>query len=334
MRSEGIQLGLATLPGDDDTRCHDTIRIRFFGRELFSITHAAGLRTELSPTHIFDSLVPVGSLQTAAGRGGRPPSIIPDGAVDVALPAVVTARGQRRGRETVFRRYLFDVKTIHAGTFHYTSAHAAEEQSGAVRHREVRVGPAYEAHARALDAHFYGGTGTHPFLDRLRLFTTTRGAVFGAYGEASADVHDLISAAASSQAERQWGLMGARSSSEMRAFLVARYRRQLGCTAVLAFARHRLARVPYIVLHRGASRQRDAVVVMQRRATASSTRARPLPSTDSAAPRQPHSLLPTTSCHRTSSPSRAGQIGLGGKPKRAERAACPRRVRESYYTYR
>ena len=59
--------------------------------------------------------------------------------------------------------------------------------------------------------------------------------------------------------------MGARSSSEMRAFLVARYRRQLGCTAVLAFARHRLARVPYIVLHRGASPQRDAVVVMQRR---------------------------------------------------------------------
>ena len=30
-------------------------------------------------------------------------------------------------------------------------------------------------------------------------------------------------------------------STEMCAFLIARYRRQLGCTAVLAFARHRLA---------------------------------------------------------------------------------------------
>ena len=68
----------------------------------------------------------------------------------------------------------------------------------------------------------------------------TRGVVFGAYGEASADVHDLISASASSQAET----MGARSLSEMRAFLVARYRRQLGCTAVLAFVRQ-----PTVSLH-------------------------------------------------------------------------------------
>ena len=164
--AQGTQLGLATLPGDDDTRCHDMI-----GRELFHITHTAGLRTELSPSHIFDSLVPVGALQAAAGRGGRPPSIIPDGAADVALPPVCTARGQRRSRDRFFRRYLFDVKTIRAGTEHYHSAHAAEEQSGAVRHRESRVGPAYEAHARALDHHFYAGTGTSherttPFLDR------------------------------------------------------------------------------------------------------------------------------------------------------------------------
>ena len=94
--------------------------------------------------------------------------------------ATSTARGQRRGRETVFRRYLFDVKTIHTGTFHYSSAHTAKEQSDAVRHREAHVRPVYEAHARALDAHCYGGTGTHPFLDRLRLFTTTR--IWGGIG--------------------------------------------------------------------------------------------------------------------------------------------------------
>ena len=290
---EGIQLGLATLPGDDDTRCHDMI-----GRVLFHITHAAGLRTELSPSHIFDSLVPVAALQAAAARDGRPPSIIPDGAVDVALPAVVTARGQRRGRERFFRRYLFDVKTIHAGTFHYHSAHAAEEQAGAVRHRETRVGPDYEAHARKLDRHFYGSTGTHPFLDRLRMYSTTRGAVFGAYGEASADVHDLISAAADSQAQRQWGIMGARTPSEMRAFLVARYRRQLGCTAVLAFARHRLARVPYI----GVPRQSvmDRRQLLQRAAAA----------LDSAAPREPHTLPQGFFAFQAQGPG-AGQRGGG-----------------------
>ena len=91
-------------------------------------------------------------------------------------------------------------------------------------------------------------------------------------------MYDLISAAASSQAERQWGLMGARSPSEMRAFLVARYRRQLGCTAVLAFARHRLARVPYIRVPRYSVMQRRQL--LRREAAA----------LDSAAPRQPHSL--------------------------------------------
>ena len=65
---EGIQSGRATLPSDDDTRCHDTI-----GRELFSIIHAAGLRTKLSPTHIFDSLVvEVGPavLESPRSKGG------------------------------------------------------------------------------------------------------------------------------------------------------------------------------------------------------------------------------------------------------------------------
>ena len=49
------------------------------------------------------------------------------------------------------RRLLFDVKTIHAGVEHYFSAHAAEEQSGAVRHREHTVWPDYLRHARELD---------------------------------------------------------------------------------------------------------------------------------------------------------------------------------------
>ena len=90
----GFEISLATLPGDDDTECHDAI-----GRELFDITHAAGLRIELQPERIFTSLVPIATL-LAAGRQprGRPPAIVPDAAIDIALPEVVTARGQRRGR--------------------------------------------------------------------------------------------------------------------------------------------------------------------------------------------------------------------------------------------
>ena len=90
-------------------------------------------------------------------------------------------------------------------------------------------------------------------------FTTVRGLVFGAYGEASADVHDLISACADQMAQRQWQLAGARTATEMRAFLVSRARRRIGLAAVQAMARHRLARVPYIGV------QRQFVVARARR---------------------------------------------------------------------
>ena len=74
----------------------------------------------------------------------------------------------------------------------------------------------------------------------------TRGLVFGAYGEASADVHDLLSISADRIVERQWQLAGARSASELRSFIVSTLRRRMGMAAVQAMARHRLACVPYI----------------------------------------------------------------------------------------
>ena len=203
----------------------------------------ARLRTELQPRGIFHTLIPPALLLGAA----IPPSIVPDAAIDVALPAVVTTRGQRRGAPRMARRLLFDVKTIHAGTEHYRSAHARDEQSGAVRHREATVQTHYLSHARRLDRQLHATAGAPgPIEQRLLSFTTVRGLVFGQYGEASADVHDLIRVAAGEMAQQQWRLAGARTACEMRAFLVSRARRRIGLTIVQAMARHRLARVPYI----------------------------------------------------------------------------------------
>ena len=70
--------------------------------------------------------------------------------------------------------------------------------------------------------------------------------MFGAYGEASADVHTLIGSAAEAQASQVWREAGARSASEMRAVLIGRMRRRVGLATVQAMARHRLARVPYV----------------------------------------------------------------------------------------
>ena len=145
------------------------------------------------------------------------------------------------------QRLLFDIKTIHGGSDHYYSAHAREEQSGAVRHREAAVWPDYLRHARALDQRFHAGVTPGPVETLLRGFGgATRGLVFGAYGEASGDVHALLSVAATALAVWQWQPSGARTLEECRAYIIQASRRRVGLVAVQAMARHRLARAPYI----------------------------------------------------------------------------------------
>ena len=114
-----------------------------------------------------------------------------------------------------------------------------------MRHRERSVAPAYIAHAQRLDAQIYG-PGVHHIENRLRGFGDTRGLVYGAYGEASDDVHALIAIAAAKLAEQQWRVAGARSASEMRSFVTSRCYRRVGLRVVQAFARHRLDRLPFV----------------------------------------------------------------------------------------
>ena len=70
---------------------------------------------------------------------------------------------------------------------------------------------------------------------------------FGVYGEASGDVYHLIAAAAHQGAVR-WGLYGARSQAEMRACLIARYRRRLGVAVARAMSQHLLRRADFVGL--------------------------------------------------------------------------------------
>ena len=102
---------------------------------------------------------------------------------------------------------------------------------------------------------FHGGN-TNPILDRLRSFGQTRGLAFGAYGEASPDVHALLTVAADGLAARQWRDMGARTQEEARSFIVSSLRRRLGLVICREFARHRIRRVPYIGVPRAVVERR------------------------------------------------------------------------------
>ena len=81
---------------------------------------------------------------------------------------------------------------------------------------------------------------------RLRGFGPVRALVWGAYGEASDDVHQLLEVVVEAEADRSWRVLGARSSAEARSYLTMRTVRSWGITAVREMARHRLRRLEYV----------------------------------------------------------------------------------------
>ena len=242
----GHEVGLASLPGAPFTDCHDAI-----AHELWRILMEAGVRVAVEPRGIFTTLIPTPVLL----QPGPAPGAVPDAAIDVALAAPATARNATAGAQLPMQRWLFDVKTIFGGNGIYQCPRARDEQSGAVAERAHQVPREYLRAARQADQQ-YSAAGTSPILDRLRSFGQTRGLVFGAYGEASPDVHALLTVAADGLAARQWRDMGARTQEEARSFIVSSLRRRLGLVICREFARHRIRRVPYIGVPRAVVEQR------------------------------------------------------------------------------
>ena len=198
---------------------------------------------EREPTHLYQALIPPAVLLDGYGRRH---GIIPDAAIDVAMPAAVTQRHAIIPTAPQPRRkLLFDFKTTHhGGTTWYGSARGREDQSGAVAARAARVHSEYVRHARRLDQAHH--PGTHPIQDRLEQFGQTRAAVIGSYSECSPDVHSLAVASARAWAARNWQEYGSRSEAECYSFIITAYRRQIGVYAAREMARHRLVRIPYI----------------------------------------------------------------------------------------
>lgn len=210
------------------------------------------------PSSIFHSLIPAAVLLSR----DQPPGIVPDAVADIGLPPCHTARHVRQARRVEpARQHLIDFKCIYADGPYYHTRRGREDQSGAVAGRAHREWATYIGHACHLDTLFHGPLT--PVCDRLRSYGQLRCLVFGAYGEASPDVHHCIRAAARRHAEREWRLLGARAEEEAYACFVQRYRRDVGLAVVREHARLRLSRVPFIgvshevVAARGAQRRRQ-----------------------------------------------------------------------------
>ena len=195
---------------------------------------------------IFASLVPPAVLMARA----NPPAIVADAAVDVALPPCVTQRGQRQSCQAeALRRHLIDFKCVYGGGTLYRCARARDERGGAVAQRAHDEWGVYTRSARALDTRFYPAPQT-PVMDRLQAHGQVRVMAFGAYGEASPDVHHVLAAAATRHAQSTWRSSGARTQSEAYGYWLQAYRRDMGMTVVREMARHRLNRVPFVGVER------------------------------------------------------------------------------------
>ena len=130
---------------------------------------------------------------------------------------------------------LGDVKTMtHCKTRYNPAALRDGVRGKAVAARALKVHHEYTRAARMLDAKYCatlpGQVG--PVSTKLLSYGQIRGLVFGAFGEVSAGVRELVEIAAKAGALRHYRSMGASSVNQAASALKGRYRRELGLAAL------------------------------------------------------------------------------------------------------
>ena len=237
----GWEIERVAMSGDGWRDAHDHV-----ANVLFDIAFHSGLCGSTEPRGIFSQAVPAevltAMIQEAADEGGRRsrPGAIPDAAIVIGG-----------------RRLLYDVKLIRfCPTRYWPTIRVADARGGMLEHRASLVPGEYLIGAQALDARtarWYAQTGrTAPVgaptaVEILRQFPPVAGLVFGSTAcGGSREVGTLISHAATSAAQRQWRLLGTRSLSEARAYMMRMMRQQVSFAAAYAHARLRLTRLELV----------------------------------------------------------------------------------------
>ena len=245
-----MRLGALPLQGDGWREQHDAIlwRIVEDAREM-------GIATKPNVYGIFAACIPqVGRDRIDALPLRKRQGLVPD------LMLIVQWDGRGPAR-----RLLFELKTLHFGSSTYPQA---AERCFAVGRRARGLPASYAAKARRVDQQFCstpsGQTG--PVETRLRSFEPVKGLVFGAWAEASPDVHTLLRALAAAGSLRHHQSMGAASPSEAHGALAWLIKRRWAMTAAREAARLTLARLEFV--------GRGAAAALRRRKTAESIAAR------------------------------------------------------------
>ena len=158
-----------------------------------------------------------------------------------------------------------ELKVIGGGPSHYVSGDVSRCRAVAARARAIPQ--EYRLKALNVDHQHCGvAEGTPgPVSRKLASYGRIWGLTFGAYGEASPDVHELLSILAMTYASRHWVRLGGRDPQDATATLSRSMYRSWGLMAVRRQARLKLS----CLAHVGAG----AVAASSRRADADSQHA-------------------------------------------------------------
>ena len=144
------------------------------------------------------------------------------------------------------RPLLLELKTLHYGSTTYPRN--ARGRCEAVARRSHALPGEYARKAREIDQQFCGTArgAVGPVERKLRTFEAVRGLVFGAWGEASPDVHKLLTLIAKEGSERHWRGMRCADPARAMGSIAWLLRRRWALTAVREAARLKLDRLEYV----------------------------------------------------------------------------------------
>ena len=153
---------------------------------------------------------------------------------------------------------LLELKVIGGGPSHYVNGGVSRCRAVAARARAIPQ--EYRSKALALDHRHCGvAEGTPgPVSQKLASYGRIRGLVFGAYGEASPDAHELLGVLAAEYASRHWVRMGCRAPQDAAAALSRSLYRSWGLMAVRGQARLKLSGLAHVGAGAGAASSRRA----------------------------------------------------------------------------
>ena len=224
----------AALQGDGWRRRHDAVKMRLFG-----LLRWAGIETDCEVFNIFARLIPQQGLSRLE-QGRKRQGLVPD--FRLRVPAV-DGRGPQ-----VEDLVLAELKVISCCPTRYLRNPRSTIK--AVDRRAATLPAEYRQHARKIDRE-YGGVQegvVGPVEAKLLSFPPLRRWVFGAWGEASEDVHTLVKDLATTRARHQQQLEGRwrwnrRSEEAEVAVLTGQVRRLLSVEGVRGQARCLLDRL-------------------------------------------------------------------------------------------